>query len=65
MELDTTKLMPTSAVRAALGGISEMTLWRWQHDDAMGFPVPVRFRKRKYWKATEILEFVERNQEAA
>lgn len=65
MELDTTKLMPTKDVRAALGGISEMTLWRWQHDDAMGFPVPVRFRKRKYWKATEILEFVERNQEAA
>ncbi|WP_415184390.1 helix-turn-helix transcriptional regulator [Phaeovulum sp.] len=65
MELDTTKLMPTKDVRATLGGISEMTLWRWQHDDAMGFPVPVRFRTRKYWKAADILAFVERNQVAA
>ena len=36
------KLIAATAVRETLGGVSEMTLWRWIHDPAMIFPAPVR-----------------------
>jgi predicted DNA-binding transcriptional regulator AlpA len=29
-------------------GVTPMTLWRWDHDAALGFPKPVIIRKRKY-----------------
>ena len=29
-------------------GVTPMTLWRWDHDTALGFPKPVIIRKRKY-----------------
>ena len=35
-------------------GVSDMTLWRWAHDDRMGFPKPLRINGRRFWKATEL-----------
>ncbi|MCL8489214.1 MULTISPECIES: helix-turn-helix transcriptional regulator [Bradyrhizobium] len=50
------KLLPTKAVRE-ICGISEMTLWRWLHDDGLGFPKPVVIRNRRYWDADHIEAF--------
>jgi predicted DNA-binding transcriptional regulator AlpA len=36
-------------VRARYGGISDMTLWRWLHDEELGFPQPIRINGRRFW----------------
>ena len=36
------------------GGISVMTLWRWEHDEKLGFPKPTRINRRKYYDLAEI-----------
>lgn len=63
--LDTSPLLPSSAVKELFGGISNMTLWRWETDSELGFPEPVRVRTRKFWKAAELREFIERQQGVA
>jgi predicted DNA-binding transcriptional regulator AlpA len=32
-------------------GVSDMSLWRWLRDPALGFPQPLRIRGRRYWDA--------------
>jgi predicted DNA-binding transcriptional regulator AlpA len=41
-------------------GVSGMTLWRWLHDESLGFPKPTVIRNRRYWDASEVEAF--RNQ---
>jgi hypothetical protein len=51
MPTDIDELVPDSQVRREFGGVSEMTIWRWDHDPKMaelGWPPPVYIRKRKY-----------------
>lgn len=54
------RLLPTKAVRAKFGDISDMTLWRWIHSESLGFPQPTMIRNRRYWDADEIEAFRER-----
>ena len=35
-------------------GVSDMCLWRWQRNDALGFPQPIRLGKRRFWKLSEL-----------
>jgi predicted DNA-binding transcriptional regulator AlpA len=35
--------------------ICPMTLWRWDRDAALGFPKPVRIRRRKYRRLSELV----------
>jgi hypothetical protein len=45
------ELVPDAQVRRELGGVSEMTIWRWDRDSNMadlGWPPPVKIRKRKF-----------------
>lgn len=58
------KLIPAAAVRDALGGISDMTLWRWLNDDALNFPKPIKIQKRRYWRAEEIVAWLEEREAA-
>jgi predicted DNA-binding transcriptional regulator AlpA len=51
---DDDRLIPDPEVRKRYGGISEMTLWRWDHDPALNFPKPVRIRNRKYRRLREL-----------
>lgn len=44
--------------------ISDVTLWRWERETGLGFPAPVRVRRRKYWRLGELLEFERAQQEA-
>ena len=52
------KLLSANAVRQTCGDISDMTIWRWLHDDALNFPKPIYISKRRYWREAEILEWI-------
>jgi len=59
----TLKLMTAAAVREALGGVSDMTLWRWLKDPALNFPKPIYISKRRYWRFEEVLAWMESQSE--
>jgi hypothetical protein len=45
------EFVPDRQVRREVGGVSDMTLWRWDRDPQMaelGWPPPVKIRKRKF-----------------
>jgi predicted DNA-binding transcriptional regulator AlpA len=45
--------LPAALVRARYG-VSDMSLWRWLRDDALGFPHPIRINKKRFWKLTDL-----------
>ena len=45
--------LPASQVRARYG-VSDMSIWRWLRDEALGFPVPIRIHNRRYWRRAEL-----------
>lgn len=51
-------------LRSRFGDISEMTLWRWEHDKRLAFPRAVTINGRKYYDLAEI-EAWERSRAAA
>lgn len=55
----TSKLLTAAAVRDALGGVSDMTLWRWLNDPALSFPKPIYIARRRYWREADIIEWLE------
>jgi predicted DNA-binding transcriptional regulator AlpA len=50
-------LLTTPQLRARLGGISEMTIWRYERDTEINFPKPIRIKRRKYWRVREVEAF--------
>ncbi|OSP53818.1 AlpA family transcriptional regulator [Pseudoruegeria sp. SK021] len=59
------KLIAASAVRDALGGVSDMTLWRWLNDPALNFPKPIYISKRRYWREASLSAWLEAQAEVA
>jgi predicted DNA-binding transcriptional regulator AlpA len=53
------KRVSAAAVRELCGGISDMTLWRWLHDPDMGFPKARYIARRRYWRYSEIIDWLE------
>ena len=51
-------------LRTRYGNISEMTLWRWERNEKLGFPRAVDICGRKYYDLAEI-EAWERKRAAA
>ena len=47
--------VPSAKVRALCGGISDMTLWRWLNDPTKAFPRPAYIGRRRYWKETDVI----------
>ena len=48
-------LLTAQQVRARLGGISSMTLWRWLGSEIVQFPQPtLRVNKRRFWSTGSI-----------
>lgn len=39
-------------------GVSDMTLWRWLHDPKLNFPKPVYISKRRYFRKSEVEDWV-------
>jgi predicted DNA-binding transcriptional regulator AlpA len=59
------KLIPATKLRAEyLGGVSDMSLWRWMHDPALGFPQPIRIQGRRYWREADIADWLEAREAA-
>lgn len=50
---DSATLINSAAACAIAGGISQMTLWRWQKDGVI--PEPTVIRNRKFWNRAEFL----------
>jgi predicted DNA-binding transcriptional regulator AlpA len=44
-------------VRVRYDGISDMTLWRWLHDEELGFPKPIWIQGRRFWKESELVSW--------
>jgi predicted DNA-binding transcriptional regulator AlpA len=38
-------------------GVSEMSIYRWQHDHRMAFPPPVYFGRFRYWRLSQLIEW--------
>ncbi len=57
MTHETDSLETAAQFRAALGGISEMTEWRWRQKFP-DFPVPVVICKRKFYRPSDRRAFV-------
>lgn len=42
-------------VRARYSGVSDMSLWRWLHDEELGFPQPIRINGRRFWREQDLI----------
>ena len=61
-------LISTRDVKAMLGNICTMTLWRWQNADEckdLNFPSPIRIQTRNYWRRGVIENWINKQQTAA
>lgn len=52
-------------VCARLGGISDMTLWRYLNSQDVGFPKPVYVRRRRLFREADVAEWIEKQASAA
>jgi len=55
-------LIPARVVRETLGNISDMTMWRWLHDENyrhLNFPKPITIATRRYWRQSDIDSWLE------
>jgi len=41
-------------LREMLGGISDMSLWRFVHSKYLDFPKPTYINKRRFWSSSDI-----------
>jgi hypothetical protein len=56
--IDDETLLTSAQVRARVGGVSNMCIWRWTRDERVQFPAPdVVINSRKYWYAGTIRRF--------
>jgi hypothetical protein len=53
---DAETFLSSAQVQARYGGVSYMWLYRREHEDN-GFPKPVRIRRRRFWRLTELLAY--------
>jgi predicted DNA-binding transcriptional regulator AlpA len=58
-------LVPDAQVRAELGGVSSMTIHRWDNDETLQFPRPIVIRGRKFRWRHEIEAFKSRLDQAS
>lgn len=54
MSSQTTVYLNSGQVRARYGGRSDMGLWRWLHNDELGFPQPLRINGRRFWREADL-----------
>jgi hypothetical protein len=62
---DPDELLGSTTVRHLVGGITAMTLWRWQQPNSqMGFPPPDRILNgRRYWFRRTITDWQARTEQ--
>ena len=48
------KQITSKELREVLGGISDMSLWRFLHDPYLKFPKPTYIKRRRFWSKNEL-----------
>ncbi len=51
--------IPSSKVREICGGVSDMTIWRWQQAAELNFPKPIYIGRRRYWREADVITWLE------
>ena len=54
------KQITSKQVREILGGISDMSLWRFLHDKHLSFPQPIYINRRRFWSYTELKAWLDK-----
>ena len=54
------KQITSKQVRELLGGISDMSLWRFLHDKHLNFPKPIYINRRRFWSYQELKEWLDK-----
>ncbi|WP_415188094.1 helix-turn-helix transcriptional regulator [Rhodomicrobium sp.] len=57
--VDDDDLLTSAHVRAALGGISAATIYRWTQRANLKFPEPIKIAGRKFWRRGEVRAWCE------
>ena len=52
------KKITSKDLRELLGGISDMSLWRFLHDKKLGFPKPIYINRRRFWSREELKQWL-------
>ena len=52
--VDDDVLLTSKQVRARVGGVSDMCIWRWMRDERVQFPRPLQMNRRNYWKLGDL-----------
>lgn len=56
------RLISIGDVRRMFGDVSDMTIWRWQQDADLNFPKPIYVQRRRFWRESELIEWIEKKQ---
>lgn len=51
------RLISASQIREIFG-ITDMTVWRWVHDEGLDFPKPIYIGRRRYWRESDVMEWI-------
>ena len=51
---DDDALLTSAQVRARVGGVSAMCIWRWMRDERVTFPRPIQINRRNYWRLGDL-----------
>ncbi len=51
---DDDTLLTSKQVRARVGNVSDMCIWRWMRDDRVQFPKPMQMNRRNYWRLGDL-----------
>jgi predicted DNA-binding transcriptional regulator AlpA len=57
--LEHARRIPIGPVQELCGGVSTMTIHRWLNDEQKNFPEPLRINRRRYWRITEISDWLD------
>lgn len=59
----TPNLITAPQAREKLGGVSDMSLWRWLNNPEMNFPKPIYIGTRRYFRESEIADWIDKQSE--
>lgn len=48
------ELLPASKVRGRYN-VTDMTIYRWERDGRLNFPVPLWINRRRYWRLADLV----------
>jgi predicted DNA-binding transcriptional regulator AlpA len=61
--LENNRRIPIKAVCELSGGVCEMTIYRWMNDARKQFPEPQRINRRRYWRLSEVVAWLDEQNE--